>query len=71
MKYQILINGMSCEHCSSSVKESLLKINGITNVTVDLKNKNAIIDSDLEINSNEIKDSIEDIGFEFVDIKTL
>lgn len=59
----INIEGMSCNHCKMSVERALRSIEGVTKVDVSLENKNAIIESNKEINDNEINKVIEEIGF--------
>lgn len=65
----IYINGMQCEHCKMRVEKVLNSINGIKNVSVNLDNKNVVIECEGEIEEDNIKEAIEEIGFEVVDIK--
>ncbi len=58
---QITVKGMSCSHCTNSVK-SALEENGATNVSIDLNF--GIVKYEGEVNN--IKDIIEDLGFEVV-----
>ncbi|GAA0740247.1 heavy-metal-associated domain-containing protein [Clostridium oceanicum] len=64
IKKTILIEGMSCMHCVSHVKEALEEIGG-TNIDVNLSTKEAKgeFDSD-SITDNKIKDTIKDFGYE-------
>ena len=59
----INIEGMSCNHCKMSVEKALSAIDGVTKVEVSLENKNATIESNKEINNEEIRRVIEEIGF--------
>ena len=59
----INIEGMSCNHCKMSVEKALSSIDGVTKVEVSLENKIATIESNKEINNDEIKKVIEEIGF--------
>ena len=63
----IKIEGMQCNHCKMSVEKALSAIDGVTKVEVSLENKNAIIESKIEINNNEIKKIIEEEGFTVID----
>ncbi len=65
----IYINGMQCEHCKMRVEKVLNSINGIKNVSVNLDNKNVVIECEGEIEEDNIKEAVEEIGFEVVDIK--
>lgn len=65
---KIYIDGMSCGHCVSHVKEALLDI-GALKVKVDLEEKFAIADFDDEVSDNDITVAIEDVGYEVVEIE--
>jgi len=68
MKKKIYIDGMSCSHCVSHVKEALLDI-GASKVKVDLEEKFATAEFDDDINDNEITDAIEEVGYEVTEIE--
>ena len=68
MKKKIYIDGMSCSHCVSHVKEALLDI-GANKVKVDLEEKVATAEFDDDINDNEITDAIEEVGYEVTEIE--
>ena len=55
------VEGMMCEHCSARV-EKALKAMGYT-VTVDLKKGEVTVAGD-SIDTAEVKNSIEDLGFD-------
>lgn len=63
------IEGMSCKHCSKRVEDSLLSLNGIKKVKVNLENKEAIITLEHLIDDVQIKEKIEDLGFKLLEIK--
>ena len=56
-----LIEGMTCNHCVANVKDSLIKIDGVQNVRINLENKNAVVDGDY--NSEEVKAAIIKAGY--------
>lgn len=58
----ITIKGMSCQHCVASTKKALEDIAGISNVSVNLENKQASYDGDVE--RQIVNDAILKIGFE-------
>lgn len=59
------VEGMSCEHCVSTVKNALLNLNGITNVVVDLSLKRVLVEFDGEkVSSDIIKGTVEDQGYD-------
>lgn len=65
----IFINGMQCNHCKMTVEKVLNNIAEITKVTVNLEEKNAIVEYNGELNDNKIKEAIEEAGFEVIDMK--
>ena len=65
---KIYIEGMSCGHCVSHVKEALLDI-GAIKVKVDLEEKFATADFDDEISDSDITMAIEDVGYEVAEIE--
>ena len=64
MKKTINIEGMQCNHCKMTVEKALSSIDGVEKVEVSLENKNAVIESNVEIDDEKIKDVIEEAGFE-------
>ncbi len=60
------IKGMMCEGCENRVKNALMEIDGIENVTADHNTGIITITSNKEVSKEIIKDVIEDIGFEVV-----
>lgn len=68
MKKKIYIDGMSCSHCVSHVKEALLDL-GAFKVKVDLEEKFAMAEFDEEISDNDIVDAIEEVGYEVTEIE--
>lgn len=65
----VYIDGMSCNHCKMSVEKALYGIDGITNVEVNLEEKNATITFNKEIKSDIIKNVIDEAGFTVKEIK--
>ena len=57
------INGMSCGHCTGSVKKALESIPGLSQVTVDLEGKKASFNNDGAARE-EIRAAVSGIGFE-------
>ncbi len=68
MEKIIEIEGMSCEHCAKRIEHVLKNMEGITDVNVSLDKKEAIVKGDT-IDTNIIKDKIENIGFNVKNIK--
>ena len=62
----ILVPGMTCGHCKSAVTDELSKINGVTNVDVDLDSKKVTIESDADVEWQIIVGAVDEAGFEAV-----
>jgi copper ion binding protein len=62
----VQVKGMSCRHCVASVTESLEKIDGISNVQVDLSSGTVTYDGD-DVSMETIKTAVASIGFEVVE----
>ena len=57
------INGMSCGHCTGSVKKALESIPGLSQISVDLEGKKASFTND-GVAREDIRTAISSIGFE-------
>ena len=68
-KTVVTIEGMSCNHCKNKVEFTLQTIENVNKVKVDLKSKQAIISSKTEIDKNNIKNIVEELGYKVIDIK--
>lgn len=61
------VEGMSCSHCENAVKKSVGALDGVDNVTVDLKGKQVTVDFDSsKVTVEAIKEAIEDQGYDVV-----
>jgi copper chaperone CopZ len=69
MKKLMMIEGMSCGHCVNHVKTALEELNEVTNVTVDLQGKNAVIELNKEVDDRILKEAVEEAGYEVIEIK--
>ena len=65
----IFINGMSCGHCSKRVEDALKSVNGVKSVKVSLEDKKADIILKNDIDNDVLKNAVEDVGFEVVNVK--
>ncbi len=68
MRKKINITGMSCEHCVKHVTNALNELDEVTNVVVDLKGNHAVIELSNDVSEGEIKNVIEDAGYDVVSI---
>lgn len=69
MKKIIMIEGMSCNHCVSHVKEALEGLSNVTSVDVNLDKKCAVVET--SDNDYILKEAIEDAGYDVIEIKNI
>lgn len=71
MKKKINIEGMSCMHCVKHVEEALKELAGVIKVTVDLNEKNAVVELDGDVQDSQLKEVIEEVGYDVIGITNL
>jgi Cu+-exporting ATPase len=68
MKKEIIIEGMSCGHCSSRVEKALGEIMGVTVQSVSSADNNAVVVVD-NVEDRLLIEAIDDAGYDVVEIK--
>ncbi|MEV4224853.1 heavy metal-associated domain-containing protein [Nonomuraea sp. NPDC049725] len=58
------VNGMTCGHCVSSVKEEVEEVAGVTSVEVDLASGLLTVVSDAPVDRSDISKAVEEAGYE-------
>jgi len=67
-KILIKIGGMQCSFCTQTIKQALLRINGVKEVGVSLAHEETLVQYDINlINSDKIKETLRDLGFKIRD----
>ena len=66
MKYdiEIKVEGMSCNHCVMAVENAIKRVEGIKEISVDLKSKKAKMNGDVDL--EKIKDAVEGSGYKVI-----
>ena len=67
MTTTISIEGLMCAHCQAHVEKALKEVAGVTEVTVSLENKNAVVTGDASVEA--LKQAVVDAGYEVTDVK--
>ena len=67
MEKTLKIEGMMCAHCQKHVHDALSKMDGVTDVTVDLEGGKAAVKATRDIPQSEFADVIKEAGYELVD----
>ncbi|MEE9246204.1 MAG: heavy metal-associated domain-containing protein [Gemmatimonadota bacterium] len=63
---QITVLGMSCPFCAYGVERKLKKLDGVSNLTVELETGLAtlVMEADADVSNEELRKTVEDAGFE-------
>ena len=61
---QYRVEGMTCDHCKATVEQGLKDLQGVSEVMADLAS-NLVTVQAAEITDNQIKDTIENLGYRF------
>lgn len=69
MKKTISIEGMSCMHCVNHVIEELKKVDGVSDVQVNLEEKKAIVEVGCCTSNDALKAAVEEAGYEVVSVQ--
>ena len=69
MKKVLVIEGMSCMHCKARVENALKAVSGVSDVSVDLEKKTAVVTSDAALDGNVLKKAVEDAGYEVLSVE--
>jgi copper chaperone CopZ len=66
MKHQFTVNKMSCEHCKKRVSDSLLAIDGIQSVDIDLGTGLVTVKCEKDLGLDVMAAAVEEAGYIFV-----
>lgn len=61
-----LVPGMTCGHCKGAVIDELSKIDGVTDIDVDLDSKKVTIESEAVVEWQVIVNAVDEAGFEAI-----
>ena len=68
MTKEMMIEGMSCNHCKMRVENALKGISGVDSVVVDLAAKKATVEMTAAIDEVVLKEAVEDAGYDVVEM---
>lgn len=69
MEKLLNIEGMMCGNCVKHVSKALLEIEGVLDVTVQLKEKTALVQMSHSVAEDRLKKAVEDAGYQLVSIR--
>lgn len=69
MEKLMIVEGMSCGHCSARVEKALMDLDGVTKANVNLETKEVKVELSADISNNLLRDAIEDAGYDVVEVR--
>jgi copper chaperone len=60
----INVEGMTCGHCVNAVQTEVGKLDGVTDVSVDLASGQVTIVADTEPDAGAVREAVEEAGYE-------
>jgi len=63
-EHRFNVPGVSCEHCVNAIRSSVLKVDGVYSVDVDLQAKAVKVSHDAIVNTGAMRQAIQDAGYE-------
>jgi len=62
----VKVDDMMCEHCVKRVKDAIMKLPNVTNVSINLPTKEVTISYSEGIDINEVQKAVEDAGYKYI-----
>jgi copper chaperone len=60
----LLVDGMTCDHCVSSIRKSVGEVEGVSDVSVDLASGQVTVTADGAPDQDALRAAVEDAGFD-------
>lgn len=71
IKKILVIEGMSCNHCAKRIESSLLNLEQVKSIKVDLDSKEATIILKKDVDNQILKEKIDNLGFNLLEVKNI
>lgn len=68
-KLKVVIEGMHCASCASSIERSLRKVVGVHEVTVNVMAKKGFVEADDTVSYDDVKKAVARAGYKVVAIE--
>lgn len=66
MKSELVVKGMTCNHCVMHVSKAIKELEGVTKVDVDLSSGKVQVEHASEIERIKFKEAVDEAGYELV-----
>lgn len=63
-QHNYTVTGMTCSHCVASVTEEISKIDGVTDVQVDLSSGAVTVSSSSPVDEADVRAAVEEAGYQ-------
>lgn len=60
----LLVDGMTCDHCVSTIRTAVGQVGGVTGVSVDLPTGQVTVTADTTPDQAALRAAVEDAGFD-------
>lgn len=60
------VKGMTCGHCVAAVTGELTKLDGVSDVAVDLDTGKVTVTSEQPLDTTAVRDAVDEAGYELV-----
>lgn len=58
------VTGMTCDHCAMSVTKELERLDGVSDIQVDVPNGRVTVTSAHELTAEQVRAAVEEAGYE-------
>ncbi len=62
----VQVQGMTCEHCVAAVRGELSKLDGVSDVAIDLESGAVTIDSSGPLTDSDLRAAVDEAGYELI-----
>lgn len=69
MKKTIMVEGMMCQHCVKHVNDALAKVEGVSEVVINLEGKKAEVTLSADVSDDVLAKAVTDEGYEVKEVK--
>lgn len=66
MKNTYRVEGMTCGHCVSAVREEISVLDGVSDVDVNLETGAVVVTSNTELDPQAVADAVDEAGYVLV-----
>ncbi|MGA9873295.1 MAG: heavy metal-associated domain-containing protein [Rhodococcus sp. (in: high G+C Gram-positive bacteria)] len=63
MQNDYIVEGMTCQHCATSVSEEISDIAGVTDVQVDVDSGKVVVSSDSALDREAVAGAVTEAGY--------